>query len=127
MPYTLTSTQYAKARALVDAYQDLRAEYETLYDLPPSNMDGMPKGSCISDRTAMTVARVLDVRERLTIVEDAAKEASGALWKFTIACETVKDTTTLRRVLDNVVRAVNGDRRKFYYLVWTKLQSRVDT
>lgn len=118
--YNISKYRYRELYNFCLQYDERRRQIEELQHQSPSPSDGMPKGSGISNPTALVGTRIATLSAENKIIEQSAREASPELcyWLLEAAKYDLKfDFLHLREGMPCGKNEFQKLRRKFYYIL----------
>lgn len=114
--YGISTWRYRELYALCRQYPEMQRELAAARELDARCSDGMPHGNTVTDPTARRAEAALKIREKIAVIEDAAREADAVNWK-----ELLENVTRGTRYEYLQVycgrRQFYENRRKFFWLL----------
>lgn len=77
--YWVPKYKYRCALAFCLSYKELMQELKDLTIIRSPNNDGMPRSTDISDSTARNALRVMRIRDKIQLIEDAVMDSVGVV------------------------------------------------
>lgn len=125
--YYIPKHEYLMLKHFCLLYPERKKEYLELSRSGVANyiLDGMPRGTDVSDRTAAVAIRMAQIKENLRIIEEAAEQADPYISKFILKAVTDGYSFTYLKTVMEIPceRDYYYERyRRFFYILSHKKQ-----